>query len=367
MIVSGKPLERHKIDRLDQTTKQNRAKPSLHFFSYGRQALRYAIDQLFMKTTPHILVPALFCNSALELCGSAQITHYDCTTDGDVDPDQICRMVATGEFEVLVINHLFGRTPAGRAQIYAACQRHDVIMIDDMCHCPLRSLQAGDDDDYDVRVFSFRKFLPVPAGGAAQLHPRFQTPAPTGPIAMPASAMVKFMIERLVFALGWRWVWRIATSGRAGTGVSSPPQSGGDGVVTLPPARNLSPRLARVLGLADHRAAISRHRQAHHATLAKITAPFGGVFAAGDVPQNFAILDPSGRLAQRMRAAGIACYNWPATELPASVRTKSQTFPNAVRVADSILCIPIHQDVTDAQIMHIADVLRAHKAGEGVR
>ena len=361
MLISAKPLNiGHKLGGCDNPS-------NWHGFVNGRTAMAVAIARCVNNPAPRILVPALFCNSALELCGSAQITHYDCTTDGDVDPDQICRMVATGEFEVLVINHLFGRTPAGRAQIYAACQRHDVIMIDDMCHCSLRSLQAGDDDDYDVRVFSFRKFLPVPAGGAAQLHPRFQTPAPTGQIAMPASAMVKFMIERLVFGLGWRWVWRVATSGRAGTGVSSPPQSGGDGVVALPPSRNLSPRLARVLGMADHRAAISRHRQAHHATLAKITAPFGGVFAAGDVPQNFAILDPSGRLAQRMRAAGIACYNWPATELPASVRTKSQTFPNAVRVADSILCIPIHQDVTDAQIMHIADVLRAHKAGEGVR
>lgn len=362
MLISAKPLG------IDQDSGGYDHPENWHGFANGRTAMAVAIKLCVNNQAPRILAPALFCSSALELCGAAQLTYYDCTSHGDVDPDQICHMVATDEFDVLILNHLFGRMPAGRQQIYAACQRHDVIMIDDMCHCPLGSLQQTDDgDDYDVRVFSFRKFLPVPAGGAAQFHRRFQIPAPTGQIVMRASATMRLMIERLVFGLGWRWLWWVATSGHADSGASAPQSVMGAGIqtISLPPAGKLSPALARALGPAARLAKISDRRRAHHAKLAEITAPVGGGFAPDDVPQNFAMLDPSGRLAAMMRAAGVACYNWPAAELPASVRAKAQAFPNAVGVADSILCIPIHQDVTDAQINHIADVLVAYKAEEG--
>jgi len=329
-----------------------------HAFIKGRFALQFAISELIKSPTPRILVPALYCQSALENCAGVEFTFYDDTGTGDIDLIDLKTRLATGTFDAIIVNHLFGQTPTGRDELYRSCRDQGVLMIDDMCHCPAGILSRDDNevfDNYDVRLFSFRKFLPVPALGAVQISRRFRVNTPTRQISIPLSAKIKFAIEKFIFTLGWRWLWHLAIAGRKKW--ISPGAWSSHTVRQTASAGKLPHQVVAMIADRQKMRMLSNRRRANFDRLAEIIIPFTNRMKPDDTPQVFAVRDRDGRIAHAMHAGGVACFNWPAAELPQAVRDQSDTFPNAVGLADEILCIPVHQDITTQKCEYIAIIL----------
>jgi dTDP-4-amino-4,6-dideoxygalactose transaminase len=363
MIISAKPL---RITSMHQAeVGKGAASPTGHGFGTGGDALHFAIAHLVDRPVPRLLVPALFCQSALEGLAGAEMHFYDCTADGQVDGEALLATIETSNIDVVIINHLFGAAPEWRVAFYQRCKAANILVIDDMCHCPAALFASDDfegDGEFDVRIFSFRKFLPVPAGGAAQIHPRFGVPAPVGPIGVPLRATVKIMLERLIFATGQKWLWRLAMRCRAATEFIGPlPRRD---FAPPPPAKYLPPHINAMLADRPLMTLIADQRRQNFDRLQSVATPLNDELNRAAAPQNYAIDDHSGRVKAAMEAAGIACFGWPAGELPYAVRQNAASFPNAVRLADRILCLPIHQDVTPPQIEYIASTLGACHPGQ---
>jgi len=329
-----------------------------HTFIKGRFALQFAISELIDSPTPQILVPALYCQSALENCAGVEFTFYDDTGTGDIDLIGLKTHLAKGTFDAIIVNHLFGQTPTGRDELYRSCRDQGVLMIDDMCHCPASLLSRDNNevlDNYDVRLFSFRKFLPVPALGAVQINSRFGVKMPTRQITIPLSAKIKFAIEKFIFTLGWRWLWHLAIAGRT-KWISLGSWSSHTELQTAS-AGKLPHQLVAMIADRQKMRILGNRRRVNFDRLAKIIIPFTNRMKPNDTPQVFAVRDRDGRIAHAMHAGGVTCFNWPAAELPQVVRDQSDKFPNAVELADEILCIPVHQDITTQKCEYIAIIL----------
>ena len=337
----------------------------LHGFATGRDALHFAIAHVVDRPVPRLLVPALFCQSALEGLAGAEMQFYDCAADGQIDGEALLAIIGTSNIDVVIINHLFGASPKWRAALYQRCKAANIRVIDDMCHCPAAFFASDDievENDFDVRIFSFRKFLPVPFGGAAQIHPRFGIPTPVGSLSVPLRGAAKMMLERLIFATGLRWLWRLATRGWMAREYVGPlPQRE---FAKPPTAKCLPPRINAMLVDQPLMTLITDQRKQSFDRLQAVVAPLNDELARAAAPQHYAIDDHSGRVKAVMQAAGIACFGWPAYELPHAVRQNPASFPNANRLADRILCLPIHQDVTPPQIEYITSALRASNTGQ---
>ena len=356
MIISAKPLRPVKAV-LSATM------PDIYGFSNGRQALHFAITTLVKNRHPSLLVPALFCQSALDDCTGADIHFYDVNDDGSLDVEVLCRRIGDGNFDVLIVNHLFGQTPAGRSTIYAACKDAKTLMIDDMCHCPIAWLannRSQNYNDYDACLFSFRKFLAVAGGGGVAIHHRFKGESKIGTVRISLASRVKLLMERMVFAINQYWLLRLLMRLRPDAPNMVLPDnmkiSGGE----LAPAKraaHLSNAIASMIADEQLIDEIGSRRRNNYAALAAVVTPLNTRFSDGDAPQVFALRDTRDSVGKMMRQMGVSCFNWPGAELPSVVRQRRSEFPHAVDLADEILCLPVHQDLSDTQLDHIVKSL----------
>ena len=83
--------------------------------------------------------------------------------------------------------------------------------------------------------------------------------------------------------------------------------------------------------------------------------------SANDVPQAFVIRDDSPSLVNSLRSHGIGAYRWPNQNLPEIIRRDLDLYPNANRLGDSFICIPLHEDLKLPDLNWIMDVLTALK------
>lgn len=357
MFISGSPLS------------GVRAKPTVSNFNVidqgnwfgflrGRQAFRFTLSALVGIDWPTILVPALFCQSALNECTETKFIFYDVNSDGDVDFETIEKILTTNKIDAVLLNYLFGKTPKFRDKIFNYCRSNGVILIDDMCHCAsafFAKKEINSQLNYDARIFSFRKFLPLPCGAAAQIHPRFYVCKPIGDLTIPFVDKAKFLIKKELFLMGGLGVWQ---KFRAISADMSLPNSTRRKTKSEPlKPSTISPYFSELLNDPRYMDCINELRTANYKRLNSVYDSIFNVQSAPESPQNFPISDPLGSKLIILTSSGVDCYRWPGHDLPDQVKAKSDNYPNAIRFSQEVLCVPIHQNVTVAGVAYIAKKL----------
>jgi hypothetical protein len=100
---------------------------------------------------------------------------------------------------------------------------------------------------------------------------------------------------------------------------------------------------------------VAESRVLNYRKLSQAMAPMGMEAIAYDVfdnevPQVFPMLGPAKPLVSYLRKRGIGAYRWPGEEIPGAVKLNPSLYPNAIRLNESIACLPIHQDIQDRHI-----------------
>jgi perosamine synthetase len=134
----------------------------------GRSAIRAALLKLKVEGATALL-PSYLCESVLSPFQSAgcNVLFYGVGRDLAPDLEEVERVLKTRRVRILLIIHYFGFPLPLFSRLRLLCDEHGVLLIEDCAHA-LFSQWNGQPlgSAADATVFSFRKSLPIPEGGA---------------------------------------------------------------------------------------------------------------------------------------------------------------------------------------------------------
>ncbi len=141
------------------------------FTHMGRNAIWQAVQILGLSAGDEVLVPAYNCGSEIDPLISYGLTvaPYRVSRSAEIDTEDLLGRV-TQRTRAVYVTHYFG-FPQQIEPVMHLCRERQLFLIED---CAL-ALFSRDGKGYlgqtgDVAVFSFRKTLPVPDGGAVVVN-----------------------------------------------------------------------------------------------------------------------------------------------------------------------------------------------------
>jgi dTDP-4-amino-4,6-dideoxygalactose transaminase len=349
----------------------------------GSAAIYQAAEVLGLATGDRILFPAYNCGHDLEplLRRGLDVQYYVVDRKLTIDLDGLASMLRRGARAVLV-THYFG-FPQPLAEIRRVCDRHGAALIEDCAHALFSRDPSGDvGKTGDVSVFSPRKTLPLPNGGALVVNnPRLQTrPVLRAP---PVLATANKMLE----------LWRKSLTVRR----SSLPSVAGLRLllVALAPvilARRLTRRLPlwnpdtwcnpddasvaygtdtltwamasighRIIDRSDANSVISRRRLNYERLVSCLSGlehvwPVYDDLPEGTCPLYLPVFCRNRpELRRALEREGFIAANWWGDFHPA---VPWEAHPEAVHLKKTVLALPIHQDLDARQVAAMGAALR---------
>ena len=144
------------------------------FTMYGRNALFLGLLSLRECTMKRkILLPALNCGVEINAIRAAdfEVDFYNLqSTDLQCSSDEIEGKI-NDHTAAVVITHYFGFAQLCVKKLSEICRRHNVALIEDCAHALGSSLEGQPLGSLgDISIFSIRKSLPLPHGGALILN-----------------------------------------------------------------------------------------------------------------------------------------------------------------------------------------------------
>lgn len=320
----------------------------LHLFSRARMGIRYALPALGIAPGDTILAPAYVTGSALAPFDWAGVTcaFYD-VDPATLAPDwgSAAQALARTKARALLLVHYFG-FPRDPGLAYAFSQAHHLALIENCAHfLPAAPGGSGPGTFADAAIFSLRKLLPIPDGGALRLGDHVAAPPHLPPRSAPPSVLLPLLARHLA---------QRANIQRPRRGAGAP--------IPAVDARPVEPEVGILRWsrwvMARLDLAAARHaRQENYRVLAQMVAGIPGVellypdVPACACPQVLPVRVPDAeRTAASLVAMGVGAYRWPT--LPPRCAAASE---GARRLAEHILALPVHQGLSPAHLQYVAD------------
>lgn len=337
---------------------------TVEFYSAGRFALHagivYALDRQG-KSHGVVWLPDYLCVEAvIPLRGETmRLYFYPITKDLSPDWERIHSQAASlGPPDVFILVHYFG-FPNCVAEAKAFCSTHRAELVEDCAHV----LVSVDGCGEGTAVFSPRKLLPVPEGGLLVTTDATKGSQPAENFGSNKTFIVKWvarrMAQRLMLALGISW--HESRKGGIATRRNSHAKPPSESVTTLPDRYSL--RLLDVLA-RDLDSVFRKRRNNYLRLLGSIAGieqvtPLFPSLPDHVCPYAFPLIVPQGRdaLDRKLQECGVPSTDWPS--LPAEMIERPDGHHVAIWLQEHILLLPVHQDLSDQQMEHMAQWLRS--------
>lgn len=334
-------------------------------------ALWQGLHGLGLQRGDKILFPAYHCGIELDVCLKAglEVTFYEVDSALAIRWADVRRLVDSRTRALFVI-HYFG-FPMGSADAQALCEEMGLILIEDCAH----ALYRVDDtrrvcgQKATMAIFSLRKFLPVPEGGALRLAGGGSrtVPPPSGETIRMLRIEAQRALAGQELSAGRRWlaravktaglpaaVWHRAIHGRVPPRANDPSLdfsvSGSEW--------GMSAVSRWIVEHTDHAAVVARRRRNYQALSERLSGQPSVRLLYPVLPEGVCpwlcpvVVDNADGLIETLRRRDIeaaplwreAHPRWPAERFPAARRLKAQT-----------VALPIHQDVSLEQVRMIAE------------
>jgi perosamine synthetase len=137
----------------------------------GRNALWLAIRIMGLSSGSEILAPSYNCGAEITpmLKSGLTVRLYRITDKLEIDFDDLKKAI-NQDTRALLVTHYFG-FPQPVDRIRAICDDNNLFLIEDCAHALWSTYNERPLGSYgDVSLFSFRKFLSVPDGGALAIN-----------------------------------------------------------------------------------------------------------------------------------------------------------------------------------------------------
>jgi dTDP-4-amino-4,6-dideoxygalactose transaminase len=341
-----------------------------HFYSHARWALLSGLIQLGCKPGDSIAIPALFCESTLLPLKKYGFNLVFVDVDSKLQDfvDNVPKILKANKIDALLLVNYFGVRLKARDDIINACHAQNVKVIEDCSHSFLSCLFSRSGPDAEISIYSIRKNLAVADGGilvfGSHINRNRDGFKESRAASLDLTYLIRRYLEAIVIKIGWPNLYGSRISSLKARLSRS---KGNDGDFVISHVNNFeeihpSFSLARYLSNKDYLLEVCKKRIYNYRKLAKVIEEFKlrALFpdvSVEDVPQVFPVCDPSGTLVAYLRERGIGAYRWPGGELPDEIKVSPLLYPNAVNLNDSIVCLPIHQDINDKHVSYMKDAI----------
>ncbi|MDD2499231.1 MAG: DegT/DnrJ/EryC1/StrS family aminotransferase [Geobacter sp.] len=145
---------------------------TVRLYASGRAGLFHSIKSLAFPPESVILVPAYHCGVEVEavLRAGCKVDFYRIQKDLSIDLDSIRKKITPHTKGILAV-HYFG-FPQELCNLKQICQRRDLVLIEDCAHALYSKNEQGDwlGTKGDYGIFSMRKTVFMPNGGAVRVN-----------------------------------------------------------------------------------------------------------------------------------------------------------------------------------------------------
>jgi len=351
----------------------------------GRAALHQAAILLDLSAEDVVLCPAYCCGHEVEplLRRRVQLEFYDVGRGLEVDPDELVGR-AGPQTRAILVTHYFG-FPQRLERLKALCSERGIALIEDCAHAFLSRDEGGFlGRTGDLAIFSMRKTVPIPHGGALLVqHPSASGPLLVSPPAVATWVKISRMWEKSLLAGGGspgRWLasrlflllalpLSLLRRGveRMGVPGARDTLDGSFGYDSKVLRWGMTPLAQRILDNVDLEGVVERRRSNFEMLLEALgrsdrLRPLLGSLPEGVCPLNFPALVSSGgpELVGRLQKRGIAASMWWTQFHPA---VPWQDFPDSSFLKSHVVALPIHQDLDESQMLRMIEELRSSSLG----
>jgi len=332
----------------------------------GRVAVWWAATLLGLKPGDEVLVPAYHCGSEIDPLTrlGLNVRAYDVGEELTVEVAALAARATPSTRAVYVI-HYFG-VAQDLSDLASWCAARSIKLIED---CAVALFAEGPEGPVgcagDAAIFSFRKTLPVPDGGAVLLHEGAGADAVEF-VPPPARANTQALAKLLAGPIR-NWVL-------AGSRDSGLPARPAESLAPLAEADRFDLESAswamskvsrRIAGSTDVEA-VRRARRANFARLVEslppdaIVRPLIAKLPPGACPVVCPMVTKRrDELYGFLRAAGVAAIPWWSGCHEA---IDWRDFPAARRLKDGVVALPVHQMLGEAHMDYLMDCVHRFSA-----
>jgi perosamine synthetase len=346
----------------------------------ARTAIGMLCQELNLGKNDEVVLPSYNCGAEIDPFAQAgcKLSFYRIDRRANIDVDDIKARI-TPATRLVYVTHFFG-WPQDLAELAALCRARGILLVEDCAQALFAESNATGIGTWgDGVIFSFVKFLPMPDGGALVAKPPLASNAeasgrvPNKQTVKSSLPLVKKWFMQSVRL--WQksaWTRRLVNRSyglqikRAGHACRPAMLSSN---TFKPSERNWGmSRLSRGLLPSIDPAEVVRRRRdnfvrllsrLHHSDALR---PLHTDLPAGICPFVFPVFasDP-GDVRSYFEANGIAVQGWPGY-YPG---VDWDDYPETCELKDSLLGLPIHQELDETQINYIADC--ANRLGDRVK
>lgn len=370
-------------------------RPRLQTYS-GRVAILQGLKALGLGRGSVVLVPAYACGSEIDavLKAGCEVVFYPVTQTLEPDLEACERAVqANPSINALFFTHYLGfAQPVGALRQFA--DAHDLVLIEDCAHGLLSCDETGQPlgRTGDIAIFSYMKTLPLTDGGACVIN-RDGVAFDPGTLRPPkiTKLLGRFLYQielslkgsapraagvfhvvvrgpvRLLKAVlkGGRGQRRAAAPAEPAVQQAAPDNSEEMEVLALDPARRdwaLSVLARGTLARLDLETMPKIRRRNYERLLPRIKQieglrPLFDRWPPGVCPMAFPVVIeacPAAEFQRHLAAAGLSTkYFWSYFH---DIFPRDD-FPFETRLKTSVLALPIHQDLSEADMDEVADIV----------
>ena len=142
-----------------------------YFFFSARYAIWAGLKVLGITSGKNILMPSYNCGTEIDpfFDRKIQVKYYEVKSNFEIDIDDMIRQIDTSTAAILVTHYLGFPQPIDK--IREICNTKKLFLIEDCAHAFLTTYQSKNVGTFgDISVFSIRKTLPIPNGGALVIN-----------------------------------------------------------------------------------------------------------------------------------------------------------------------------------------------------
>jgi len=342
----------------------------LLFFGLGRDALVFGLKALKIEPSASILIPAYMCDSTIKPLRSLgyNIIFFDVKEDLNFDVNMIERLIRSSNIKAILAVHYFG-FPCQTDALFELCKRYNVRVVEDCSHSYLTQIDGRSVGCFgDMAIYSMRKTLATPDGGALKLNVGMPTYPKSIEKKMPWFKEILYFgsraLESIICFIGFPNLYSTKIE-KLKKLVRDIPfnRHDNDGLAIQCPPIKISYQLRAYLHDTLYKTHIIKRRQHNYNLLAVATEKLGlkSLFLQlpdGCVPQYFILKDPRKQFASWFREHGIGAVNWPGSELPQEIANRQVDFPVTNYLNEHLVMLPIHQSLKDKDIGSIINLLK---------
>ena len=326
------------------------------FFSRGCGALEALLQGFNLLAGQDVLVPSFLCRDVVEVfeAASVSVTLYSIDARGRFDSAEIARKISPRTRAVYVV-HYFG-FPQQLNHLQRLTREAGVELIEDCAHALFGRFEGRWLGEFgDASVFSLRKALPLPDGGALVVNGgRMKPPAAAIRLCATtrAGGLARLLSKAMMFQLQWRLRGSWRTDTRSLSVTAGAPRTGQS-------ACAMSAAALRVFKRADV-SQITHRRRANFLFYLDRLGPIAlyRELPEGVVPFSFPVLvKKRDAVACELTRRGLS-FNMGFPEAPVigSAHVGDTDLSGAKWLAAQVLELPLHQDLRSNHLEHVIDI-----------